>query len=159
MTAAAQPIRICLIGAGRAGRVHANSHGAAHRRGASSRPSSTSVAETRDKRSRRLRHRHELSPTSSDALDWGQFDAVVITTPTFTHRDFAVAAASAGKHVFVEKPMALTLAECDAMIAAAEKSGVALQIGFMRRFDPDFSAAYERIRGRRDRPADDRSSR
>jgi myo-inositol 2-dehydrogenase/D-chiro-inositol 1-dehydrogenase/scyllo-inositol 2-dehydrogenase (NAD+) len=47
--------------------------------------------------------------------------------------------------VFVEKPMALGLAECDAMIAAAKANGVALQIGFMRRFDPDFRAAYERI--------------
>jgi myo-inositol 2-dehydrogenase/D-chiro-inositol 1-dehydrogenase/scyllo-inositol 2-dehydrogenase (NAD+) len=79
------------------------------------------------------------------ALDWGQFDAVVITTPTFTHRDLAVAAANAATHVFVEKPMALSLAECDDMIAAANGSGVALQIGFMRRFDPEFSAAKIRI--------------
>ena len=59
----------------------------------------------------------------TEALDWGAFDAVVITTPTFTHRDFAVAAANAGKHVFLEKPMALTLAECDAIIEAAKKRG------------------------------------
>ena len=58
---------------------------------------------------------------ADDALDWGAFDAVVITTPTFTHRDFAVAAANAGKHVFLEKPMALTLAECDAIIDAAKR--------------------------------------
>jgi myo-inositol 2-dehydrogenase/D-chiro-inositol 1-dehydrogenase/scyllo-inositol 2-dehydrogenase (NAD+) len=80
-----------------------------------------------------------------EALADGEFDAVVITTPTFTHKPLAVAAASAGKHVFLEKPMALTLEECDEIEAAARKSGVVLQLGFMRRFDPDFAAAAERI--------------
>jgi myo-inositol 2-dehydrogenase/D-chiro-inositol 1-dehydrogenase/scyllo-inositol 2-dehydrogenase (NAD+) len=79
------------------------------------------------------------------ALDWGQFDAVIITTPTFTHKSLVVMAAEAGKHVFLEKPMALTLAECDEMIATTERSGVFLQLGFMRHFDPEFVAAFERI--------------
>jgi myo-inositol 2-dehydrogenase/D-chiro-inositol 1-dehydrogenase/scyllo-inositol 2-dehydrogenase (NAD+) len=79
------------------------------------------------------------------ALTWGQFEAVVITTPTFTHHPLAVMAAEAKKHVFLEKPMALNLAECDAIIAAAERNGIFLQLGFMRRFDPDFAAAFERI--------------
>jgi len=47
--------------------------------------------------------------------------------------------------------MALTLAECDDMIAAAERNSVLLQLGFMRRFDPDFQAAASRNRGGRDR--------
>jgi myo-inositol 2-dehydrogenase/D-chiro-inositol 1-dehydrogenase/scyllo-inositol 2-dehydrogenase (NAD+) len=80
-----------------------------------------------------------------DALTSGEFDAVVITTPTFTHKPLAVAAASAGKHVFLEKPMALTLRECDEIEAAARQAGVVLQLGFMRRFDPDFAAAAARI--------------
>jgi len=79
------------------------------------------------------------------ALEWGRFDAVLITTPTFTHRSLAVLAAGAGKHIFLEKPMALSLAECDEIIAAAAGRGVLLQLGFMRRFDPDFVAAWERI--------------
>jgi len=82
-----------------------------------------------------------------DALDAVEFDAVVITTPTPTHRDLAVLAAEHGKHVFLEKPMALTLAECDDIIAATAARGVILQMGFMRRFDPDFAAAWERIQG------------
>ena len=49
----------------------------------------------------------------TEALDKTDFDAVIITTPTFTHRDLALQAAEAGKHVFLEKPMALNLAECD----------------------------------------------
>jgi myo-inositol 2-dehydrogenase/D-chiro-inositol 1-dehydrogenase/scyllo-inositol 2-dehydrogenase (NAD+) len=79
------------------------------------------------------------------ALETAHFEAVVITTPTFTHAALAVTAARAGKHVFLEKPMALNLAECDAVITAAAQTGVALQLGFMRRFDPEFSAAAKRI--------------
>ena len=79
------------------------------------------------------------------ALDWGEFEAVAITTPTFIHRDLAVMAAEAGKHVFLEKPMAITLDECDEIIEAVQRNGVFLQLGFMRRFDPEFAAAYERI--------------
>jgi myo-inositol 2-dehydrogenase/D-chiro-inositol 1-dehydrogenase/scyllo-inositol 2-dehydrogenase (NAD+) len=81
----------------------------------------------------------------SEALDKAGFDAVIITTPTFTHRDLALQAAEAGKHVFLEKPMALNLAECDAIIESATSNGVLLQLGFMRRFDPEFMAAAERI--------------
>jgi predicted dehydrogenase len=62
--------------------------------------------------------------------------AVLIATPSDTHVDLAVLAASAGKHVFVEKPMALTVAECDAMIAAAERAGVTLMVGQVQRLFP-----------------------
>src|SRR5438552_7226466 len=48
--------------------------------------------------------------------------AVLIATPSDTHAALAVAAASAGKHIFCEKPMALTVAECESMIAAAERA-------------------------------------
>jgi myo-inositol 2-dehydrogenase/D-chiro-inositol 1-dehydrogenase/scyllo-inositol 2-dehydrogenase (NAD+) len=137
------PVRVCLIGAGRAGRVHANSL-ARHVAGAELAAVADGVTETAGKA--REDFGIERSFVSvADALDWGRFEAVVITAPTFTHCDFAVAAAHAGKHVFLEKPMALTLAECDAIIEAAERAGVVLQIGFMRRFDPDFRAAHERI--------------
>ena len=137
------PIRVCLVGAGRAGKVHASSL-------TRSIPAGELVAAVDPVRK-------ALDATSDEfgvearfesleaALDWGRFDAVVITTPTFTHRSLAVPAAEAGKHIFVEKPMALSLDECDEMIAAAGRHGVVLQIGFMRRFDPEFAAAYERI--------------
>jgi myo-inositol 2-dehydrogenase/D-chiro-inositol 1-dehydrogenase/scyllo-inositol 2-dehydrogenase (NAD+) len=79
------------------------------------------------------------------ALEKVEFDAVVITTPTFTHKDLALQAAERGKHVFLEKPMALNLAECDEIIAGAQKAGVILQLGFMRHFQPEFAAAAKRI--------------
>ncbi|MGK5683148.1 Gfo/Idh/MocA family oxidoreductase [Actinoplanes sp. URMC 104] len=68
-------------------------------------------------------------------------DAVVIAAPARFHAELAVAAARAGKHVFCEKPMALTLAEADRVIDAARAAGVVLQVGFNRRFAPDWAAA------------------
>jgi myo-inositol 2-dehydrogenase/D-chiro-inositol 1-dehydrogenase/scyllo-inositol 2-dehydrogenase (NAD+) len=80
-----------------------------------------------------------------DALEGSEFDAVIITTPTPTHLPLSATAASAGKHVFLEKPMALNLEECDAINAVVAKNQVLLQVGFMRRFDPEFVNAAQRI--------------
>ena len=80
-----------------------------------------------------------------EALKQKDVDAVVITTPTFTHAEIAIDAAEAGKHIFCEKPMALTLEEAEEMIAAARRAGVKLQIGFMRRFDAEFQTAKRMI--------------
>jgi len=65
-------------------------------------------------------------------------DLVSICTPEPLHREPAVAAAEAGKHILVEKPLATTLEDCDAIIKAAKKSGVILATGFENRFVPDF---------------------
>ncbi len=137
------PIRVCLVGAGRVAKVHASSlvhHVPAGKLVAIADTDSYVLEETADQfgvddRFQRL----------EEALGNADFDAVVITTPTFTHASLAVMAAKARKHVFLEKPMALTLAECDAIIDAANDNGVFLQIGFMRRFDPEFEAAARRI--------------
>jgi myo-inositol 2-dehydrogenase/D-chiro-inositol 1-dehydrogenase len=72
-------------------------------------------------------------------------DAVAICSPAATHADLVVAAAQAGKHVFCEKPMALTLDDADRAIDAARAAGVALQVGFNRRFAPDFADMHARI--------------
>ena len=68
-------------------------------------------------------------------------EAVVIAAPARFHADLVVAAAEAGKAVFCEKPMALTLADADRAIAATRAAGVVLQVGFNRRFAPDWAAA------------------
>jgi predicted dehydrogenase len=137
------PIRVCLVGAGRAGKVHANS--------LFNHTPEAKVVGVVDASPEALRDTGDQFGIDARfdaleaALDDLEFEAVVITTPTFTHKSLAVTAAEAGKHVFVEKPMALTIPECDAMMAAAQRSGVLLQIGFMRRFAPEFVAAFERI--------------
>jgi myo-inositol 2-dehydrogenase/D-chiro-inositol 1-dehydrogenase len=68
-------------------------------------------------------------------------DAVVIAAPARFHADLVVAAARAGKAVFCEKPMALSLPDADRAIDAARAAGVVLQVGFNRRFAADWQAA------------------
>lgn len=69
-----------------------------------------------------------------EVLAMPEVQAVVIATRHDSHKAIAIAAAEAGKHVFVEKPLALTVEDCDAILAAAEKSGVLVSVGFNRRF-------------------------
>jgi UDP-N-acetyl-2-amino-2-deoxyglucuronate dehydrogenase len=79
--------------------------------------------------------------TSLDALLAREdVDAVCVCTPSGQHAAQAVAAARAGKHVLVEKPMALTLADADAMIGAAREAGVHLAVAFQRRTEPVYQA-------------------
>ncbi len=80
-----------------------------------------------------------------DLLADPQIDAVVIATSTHSHHDVVIAAAQAGKPTFCEKPLALTLAETDAMQRAVTKAGVLFQVGFMRRFDAGYAAAKRQI--------------
>jgi len=74
-------------------------------------------------------------------------DAIYVATPHPLHAAHAIAAARAGKHVLVEKPMALTLADCDAMIAAARRAGVALVVGPSHSADAPVRRARALIRG------------
>ena len=74
-----------------------------------------------------------------------ELDAVVVAPPNDSHAPTTIAAAEAGKHVFCEKPMALTLADCQAMIDACAQANVKLQIGQVLRYLPDFRRALEII--------------
>ena len=77
--------------------------------------------------------------------DTAAIDAVYVATPHQLHADHVELCARHGKHVLVEKPMALTLAECDRMIAAAERARVALVVGPTHSFDPPVRAARDLI--------------
>ena len=66
-------------------------------------------------------------------------DAVLVCSSTDTHADISIEAAEAGKHIFCEKPVDLTPEKVKAVIAAVEKAGVKLQVGFNRRFDHNFA--------------------
>ena len=68
-----------------------------------------------------------------------EIDAVLVCSSTDTHADISIEAAQAGKHVFCEKPVDLTPEKVKAVIAAVEKAGVKLQVGFNRRFDHNFA--------------------
>jgi phthalate 4,5-cis-dihydrodiol dehydrogenase len=72
----------------------------------------------------------------SELCDDPRVEAVYVATPHQFHREHAVGLAEAGKHIILEKPMALTLADCDAIIAAVERAGVQLIVGHTHAFDP-----------------------
>lgn len=82
-----------------------------------------------------------------DLLASGTTDAVIVNTPNSLHCQMSVAAADAGQHVLVEKPMAVTLEDCDAMSVAAQRAGVVLRVGHIQHFMPDKIAAAAAIAG------------
>ena len=80
-------------------------------------------------------------------LDDPAVELVVVALPHHLHREVAVAAAEAGKHVLVEKPMATTTADADAMTAAAQRAGVLLAVHQQRRWEPDFAVLRDLVAG------------
>jgi predicted dehydrogenase len=72
-------------------------------------------------------------------------DAVILATPHSLHSAQTIAAARAGKHVFCEKPFALTKADAEAAVAATEKAGVTLGLGYNRRFHPEMTKLRQQI--------------
>ena len=89
-----------------------------------------------------------------EVLDDPEIDAVLICSSTDSHARFIEEAALAGKHIFCEKPIAHSLAEIDRALAAVDKAGVKLQVGFNRRFDANFRRVREAVeRGEIGQPA------
>ena len=135
-------LTVGLIGCGRLGRVYA-------------RDLSSRIAETR------LAAIADVNPAVAEdaAAEFGtravadagdlfhdpSIDAVVIVSPTHTHKELVIAAVGARKPVFCEKPLALSLADCEQMQTAVERGGAFFQMGFMRRFDPGYVAAKRHL--------------
>jgi predicted dehydrogenase len=136
-------INICMVGAGRVGKQHSRSI-TRHVPGARVVALVDTVDQIREETGAEFGIEAQFQ-SLEEAIDKVSFDAVVITTPTPTHLPLSLLAANYGKHVFLEKPMALDLEECDQIIESARSNQVFLQLGFMRRFDPEFSAAAKRI--------------
>jgi myo-inositol 2-dehydrogenase/D-chiro-inositol 1-dehydrogenase len=84
-----------------------------------------------------------ISRDPADLLKSAVVDAVIICTSTDTHADLSIAAAEAGKHIFCEKPIDISIPKVKAAIAAAKKAGVVFQVGFNRRFDHNFARIRE----------------
>jgi len=72
-------------------------------------------------------------------------DVIDVVTPTITHFDTAKKAITAGKHLFVEKPITSTYAEAEELIALAKKHNVKGQVGHVERFNPAFTAVKDKI--------------
>lgn len=90
------------------------------------------------------RHGATVSTTATALAD-PEVGAVIIASSTDTHADLAIAAAKAGKAIFCEKPIDLSLARVDACLAAVTAARVPMLVGFNRRFDPSFAELKTRI--------------
>lgn len=136
-------VRVGVIGAGRIGKIHAqnlalNVPGAVV----------TAIADPIESAARELAGQLRVPLATGDYLEVlnnPEVDAVAICSSTNTHAQMMTEAALAGKHIFCEKPIAYDLAVIDRALAAVEKAGVTLQIGFNRRFDPNFKKVRDMV--------------
>ena len=128
-------LRFAVLGAGRIGKVHAAAIAAAE--GARLAAVADPVAEA----AQTVADRHGCEPRTIEAIEAADdIDAVAICTPTDTHADLIERFARAGKAVFCEKPIDLSLDRVRTCLEVVEDTGATLMVGFQRRFDPDFRA-------------------
>ena len=127
----ASKVRLGLIGCGAVGVVHAQSIAEADA------SELVIVADIDKEAASSVSRRFGVKQVTTDVKDVVShplLDGVVVAIPSHLHADVVVEAAKAGKHVFCEKPLAMTLADADRMIDACKEAGVLLQVGFVMRF-------------------------
>lgn len=131
-----------LAGLGTIGRIHA-----ANLAGRVPGGEVVRVVDSVEDTARRLGEQLDVPWSSSfqSLLEDRGVQAIIIATPPYAHPEMVELAAEAGKHIFCEKPLALTVPSAERALEAVERSGVLLQVGFHRRFDRDFVAAKRRI--------------
>jgi myo-inositol 2-dehydrogenase / D-chiro-inositol 1-dehydrogenase len=140
---AKEKLRFGVIGAGRIGKLHAENLATRIPRVevlAVADLNLEAAQETAD----RL-HIPTATPDFREILADPRIDAVAICSSTDMHAQMVVEAADAGKHIFCEKPIDHDLVKIDKALEAVEKAGVKLQIGFNRRFDPNFRKVHQMI--------------
>ena len=106
------------------------------------------VCDLDEGRAREIAERYSVPQVYTDYRDLLARDdiaAVSIATPDFAHRDLAVAAAKAGKHILVEKPLATTVEDANAILEAVEEAGVKLMVDFHNRVNPPFVQARQSV--------------
>ena len=133
-------LRVAVLGAGRIGKMHAE-HIVHH----VPRARLVSVVDLQEDLAQACALAcgiDDYGTSVSSILDRSDVDAVAICTSSTTHTEIIEAAAGAGKHIFCEKPIDLTLERIDSALEAVESAGVLFQVGFQKRFDP----SYQRIR-------------
>ncbi|HVL83927.1 MAG TPA: Gfo/Idh/MocA family oxidoreductase [Pseudonocardia sp.] len=136
----AERVPVGLAGLGRMGRVHAaalTSRCTLARLGC--------VFDVDEAAARAAGERLDVPWTASYDELLARSEAVAVATPTGTHAELVMRAAAAGRPVFCEKPISLDRATTVEVIEAVRRAGVALQVGFHRRFDPDWVAVTGRI--------------
>jgi myo-inositol 2-dehydrogenase/D-chiro-inositol 1-dehydrogenase len=135
-------LRIGVVGAGRIGKIHAENIARSVPRAKLAGIADLKLTAGQEEWARGLGARI-VSRDPRDLFKDPGVDAVIICSSTDTHADLSIAAAEAGKHIFCEKPIDLSIPKIKAAIAAAEKGGLGFQIGFNRRFDHNFARIRE----------------
>ncbi len=136
-------IRLGVIGTGRIGKVHIATL-------VNNVPEAevVAVADVNLESAKELAARYNIpfaGDKHTDIINHPEVDAVVICSPTDTHARYIVEAARAGKHIFCEKPVDLSIDVIRDAISEVEKAGVKLMVGFNRRFDPNFRKVREMV--------------
>lgn len=140
-----EQVKFGLIGAGRIGRIHAAN--LAFRIASAN---LQTVADVNEEAARECARQFNIGRAVAgyeDILSDPDIDAVAICSSTDTHAALIEAAAASGKHIFCEKPIAFDLETIDRALAAVDKAGVKLQIGFNRRFDANYRRVHQAIHG------------
>jgi myo-inositol 2-dehydrogenase/D-chiro-inositol 1-dehydrogenase len=133
-------LRFALLGAGRIGKVHARAVGS------NSQAKLVAVADAFEKAATELAAAFGAEVRTIDAIEKAKdIDAVIICTPTDTHADLIERFAKAGKAIFCEKPIDLSVKRVEKCLAVVEKTKATLMVGFNRRFDPHFAAVRKAI--------------
>jgi predicted dehydrogenase len=128
-------LRVGILGCGKIARLHAEGYRAV----AELAQVVVCCDEYSEESARKMAQLFQADVTNSwrSVIERPDVDAISICMPPFQHAEIARAAAAAGKHVLVEKPMAINLAECKEMVAAASRVGTVLMVGQNQRFQPE----------------------
>ena len=151
MTKGHRRLQVGVVGLGRLGRVYVRDL-------ATRIPETTvvAVADTNGTLAQEMADEFGVAKAYGDPGDLiaaPDVDAVVVVSPTHTHRDIVIESVARKKPTFCEKPLALSLDDCRTMHSAVVNSGAFFQMGFMRRFDPGYAAAKTQVNdGRIGRP-------
>ncbi|SNR98078.1 myo-inositol 2-dehydrogenase [Anaerovirgula multivorans] len=139
-----QKIKVGVIGAGRIGKLHTENL-VAHF-------PMVQVKSVADPFADKVRDWAEglgiqvLTDNYKDIINDAEIDAVLVCSSTDTHADISIEAAKAGKHIFCEKPVDLTVAKINEAVEAVKEAGVKFQVGFNRRFDHNFKKVREVVK-------------
>lgn len=128
-------LRVAVVGAGHLGRIHARLLGALPD------VELVAIADTVLAQAKKVAAEHGAQAFHDYRQILGMIDAAIVATPTITHHAVGLDLLRAGLHVFIEKPIAANTREADDLVAAADASGLVLQVGHVERYNPAFIAA------------------
>jgi predicted dehydrogenase len=132
-------IRLGIVGAGHLGKIHAK---LAHELDEFD---VVAVADPSEASLRELAAEIPVTTVDEHCELIGKIDAAIIAVPSTLHHQVATELLDAGVHLFVEKPIAVSVGEADEMVSIADERGVILQVGHVERFNPAFTAATPHI--------------